>query len=61
MEKTLAEKCFAYRVKYGLSQQEMAKKCRVHWLTINNCEHGKNVSKMTEAKILSVVSEDQEV
>jgi len=56
--KTLAERCFEYRVAHDLSQQEMAKLCRVHWLTINNCENGKTVSKMTAAKIMAVIGQE---
>lgn len=55
-EKTLAEKCFAYRVAFDLTQAEMAQQCNVHWLTIHNCEAGKNLRRMTAAKISSVVN-----
>jgi len=59
MGKTLGIKCFEYRVKHELNQQEMAALCRVHWLTILHCEQEKPLRRMTAAKIAAVVGKDE--
>lgn len=57
---TLAERMVQYRARNNLSQRAFAQKCGVSLQTINSVENGlQNPSKMTEAKILMVIEEDQ--
>lgn len=44
-----------YRAIHGMTQGDLAKKVGVDRVTINNAENGKNVSKVTEAKIELVI------
>lgn len=57
-EKTLAEKCFEYRVANDLNQTEMAALCKLHQQTIHNCESGKRIGRMSAAKICAVIGDE---
>lgn len=56
---TLAEKMVQYRAQENISQGELARRCKVSTQTVNNIENGlQSPSKLTEAKILLVIKED---
>lgn len=59
MEKTIGERCFEYRVAHDLSQQAMGKLCKLNWLTINKCEKGLPIRKMSAAKILLIIEKEE--
>ena len=54
----LSRKIIAYRAKYGLSQLEFAKKCKISQQTACNIENCvQRPGKMTLQKILNVIGE----
>ena len=59
---TLGERILRYRAKEGISQAEMAKRCRISLQAINYIERGRQKpSRLTTAKIEMVLKEEVEV
>lgn len=59
--KTIGERIFAYRARERINQTEMARRCGVSLQTICSVENGiQKPSKMTRAKILLVIGEEEE-
>lgn len=58
---TLGERILKYRAKEGISQAEMAKRCRISLQAINYIERGRQKpSRLTTAKIEMVIAEEGE-
>lgn len=55
---TLAERIIAYRAREDISQSELAARVGVGRDIIGRAENGRNVSRLTEAKIELVLSGD---
>jgi DNA-binding XRE family transcriptional regulator len=56
---TLQDQMIAYRAKNGLTQADLAKKCGLSTMTINQIENGyQKPSKVTLAKIRFVVGKE---
>jgi len=47
----LSEKILCFRAKHNLTQEQLAKLCRLSKLTIIKAEHGDEVSRITRKKI----------
>lgn len=57
----LSERMVQYRAKEGISQTELAKRCRVSLQTINSVENETQTpSKLTIAKIELVIGKEEE-
>lgn len=57
--KELIARCIEYRAMHDLNQEEMAKRCGVHILTIHNLEQGRPLRRTTVAKIMMVLNADR--
>lgn len=58
---TLGERILQYRARHGISQAEMAKRCRISLQAINYIERGRQKpSRLTTAKIEMVLAEEVE-
>jgi DNA-binding XRE family transcriptional regulator len=55
---TLAEEMIAYRAKHNLSQTEFGKLLGLHYVTVSRIEKTSTCSKVTKAKIESLIRED---
>ena len=53
----MAQACIDYRAAHDLTQAELAARLNVHRQTILNVEAGRNISKITEAKLRRIIEE----